>query len=274
MTLARGRAGAAAWSLIAAVGAPLGVGLACGSDERPRPPAAALQDAGAGGSGDQGAMAGAGVGGSASSDAGAAGSAAAGQAGATAGGGGAMSETCIPRQNCQKLCAIFGNDPACGLGTGAQCGCVCEERFNGPCPGELEALLACAGSEPSVDCSTQGRRISGCAEQSLALEICDFRAREQLCAESFPNCMAYCRSAVLSSCSAGPETVTSCLCGCEASFTGACGADFDAFMACTGDAPSFECDSAGRPAPTTCASEWQSLMSCLQPGTGEPPDAG
>lgn len=182
---------------------------------------------------------------------------------------------CIPRQSCQALCGLFDADPAaCGLGTAAECGCVCEERFGGPCPVELAALLTCAGDAPSVDCSARGRVIAGCEQESFALEICDFRAREQLCAQSYPLCSTYCQAAVQSACPRRPESFGSCLCGCEASFTAACEPQFSALMTCAGDAPSFTCDALGRPAPAACDVEWQALDACISPGSSGAPDAG
>jgi hypothetical protein len=203
--------------------------------------------------------------------------ASAGAAGAAAGGspGAPVEESCIPRQSCQRLCAAFGSDPSsCGLGTAAQCGCVCEERYNGPCPAELDALLACAGDAPNIDCSTRGRIVPGCENESFALEACDFQAREQLCAGSYPACTPYCRAAVLGFCPLGPESVASCLCGCEASLVTTCAAPFDAFMACSTQTPTFACDEAGRPAATTCPSEWASLASCMSSIGAPDADAG
>ena len=182
---------------------------------------------------------------------------------------------CVARQGCRTLCGAFTTDPAgCGLGNEAQCGCICEQRLNGPCPSELEALLACTGDTPSVQCSAQGRIFSGCENESVALELCDFRAREQLCAQSFPRCTPYCQATTLSYCPLGPESVASCLCGCEASFGVACAVPFDAFMTCSNDAPVFACDVSGRPAPAACAAEWQSVLDCVGGPSPAAPDAG
>jgi hypothetical protein len=210
---------------------------------------------------------------------GAAGSSPTGSAGALnrsgsggAAGSGPEEPSCIPRQECQRFCAAFGNDPSsCGLGDSSQCGCICEQRFNSPCPNELTALLACAGATPSVDCASRGRIFPGCERESFDLELCDFRGRERLCAQSYPRCQPYCEAAVLGFCSLGPENVTSCLCGCEASLVTRCETYFDAFMDCSADAPAFACDADGRSIPTTCLSEWQALSGCLD---GSPPDAG
>jgi hypothetical protein len=188
-------------------------------------------------------------------------------AGAAGEGGGAPDDgapSCVPRQSCQRLCSTFGDDPAsCGLGTLRQCGCACEERFNGPCPDELDALLTCAGDTPSIDCNARGRIFTGCEAESFALEACDFQARGQLCAGAFPACTPYCQGAVLAFCPLGPESVASCLCGCEASLVTTCGAEFDAFMTCTAQAPAFGCDIAGRIVASTCATEWSALSVCM-----------
>jgi hypothetical protein len=191
-----------------------------------------------------------------------AGAGAAGEGGAA--GSGALAEpSCIPRQSCQRLCAAFGADPsACGLGNSRQCGCECEERLNGPCPDELDALLACAGDAASIDCNTRGRIFAGCEDESFALEACDFQAREQLCAGAYPECTPYCRSAVLAFCPLGPESTASCLCGCEASLVATCAGEFAAFMACTAQAPSFACDASGRVVATSCDAEWAALAAC------------
>lgn len=202
--------------------------------------------------------------------------ASAGAAGSAGQGGGSaepIENACIPRQSCQRLCGALGPDPAsCGLGNAAQCGCVCEERFNGPCPEQLDALLACAGEGFSLDCTVRGRIVPGCENESFALEACDFQAREQLCAGSYPACTPYCRAAMLGFCPLGPESVASCLCGCEATLVTTCSTAFDAFMACTAQTPAFACDDTGRPAATSCPSEWRALSSCME-GLG-PPDAG
>jgi hypothetical protein len=145
--------------------------------------------------------------------------------------------------------------------------------LNGPCPGELSALLACVGDSAEVDCSTRGRVFAGCEAESLALQVCDARAREQLCAVPFPRCRAYCEPLTLSFCAQGPESVTSCLCGCEATLVAGCSAQLDAFMTCSSDSPSFGCDASGRPAAQSCATEWQSLSICAR-GSTDAPDAG
>jgi len=187
-------------------------------------------------------------------------------------GSGPVEPSCIPRQECQTFCAAFGNDPSsCGLGTAAQCGCICEERFNGPCPEELAALISCTGATPSVDCASHGRIFDGCESASFELELCDFRAREELCARAYPRCLPYCEAAVLGFCPLGTDSVTSCLCGCEASLIGRCEAQFNAFMDCSADAPAFTCDGNGRERASSCLTEWQALDSCVN---GTPPDAG
>ena len=187
-------------------------------------------------------------------------------------GSGPEQPSCIPREECQRFCAAFGNDPSsCGLGDSSQCGCICEQRFNSPCPNELTALLACAGATPSVDCASRGRIFPGCERESFDLELCDFRGRERLCAQSYPRCQPYCEAAVLGFCALGPNDIGSCLCGCEASLATRCETYFDAFMDCAADAPVFACDADGRSVPTSCLSEWQALDGCLGVGA---PDAG
>lgn len=255
---------------IAKLGAVLLIAAgACGEDGRPRPSSPGVGSggtsagAGQGGSSGAGALAGsagAGIVAGASGDAG------------SAGGGGPVAPSCIPREGCQRLCNVLGADPAaCGFGDVEQCGCLCEDRFNGPCPEELAALLACTGDAPALDCAARGRVFAGCESESLALEVCDFRAREQLCARAFPECMAYCTGLTLSFCPLGPDTVTSCLCGCEATLAVTCPSELAAFMTCAGGAPSFACDEAGLPAPASCAAEWQVLDACAR---APRPDAG
>lgn len=187
------------------------------------------------------------------------------------GGGSPFDANCTPREDCLALCAALGSNPsACGLGEPSQCACACEQRFRGPCPDELAAVVGCAADAPSIDCAERGRIFPGCEAQSVALQLCDFRAREQLCAQSYPRCLAYCQPAALSFCPQGPASVTSCLCGCETTLIGACEAQFNAFMSCSADAPSFSCDSNGREVPASCLGEWQSLQSCAS----ATPDAG
>jgi hypothetical protein len=251
--------------------------LACGSSGRPPPPASSDHNGRSGSGGSASTQQG--NGGSGSGAGGAAGSASTGAGGSASGGAGAggsggsgpFDANCTPREDCLSLCASVGSNPsACGLGEPSQCACVCEQRFRGPCPDELAAVVACAGHAPSIDCAERGRIFPGCETQSVALELCDFRAREQLCAQSYPRCLSYCQPATLSFCPQGPATVTSCLCGCEATLIGNCEAQFDAFMACSADTPSFSCDSNGREVPAGCLGEWQTLQSCVS-GT---PDAG
>lgn len=253
--------------LIAALAA---LSLACGGDERPPGLAGGgVASAGAnptasGGASHQGGG-GAGEGGSAMAGAsGAGGSAGSGGSAGTRSDGLPLEPACIPREGCQRLCSTFGTDPAgCGLGNGAQCGCECEERFNGPCPDELDALVACVGEAPSIDCRARGRIFEGCEDESFALEACDFGAREQLCARAYPACTPYCRAAVLAFCPLGPESAASCLCGCEASLVTTCAAEFDAFMSCSEQAPTFACDLAGRVTASACSAEWQALEACV-----------
>jgi hypothetical protein len=238
----------------------------------PLPPGAAGATSGSsqgtGGATGNGAAGVAGSAGSSSSLAGAAGSA--GAAGAPAD----FRPDCIPREGCQQLCRALGTDPAgCGLGDGDECECICEQRFNGPCPDELDGLLACTGEDISVDCPARGRIFRGCESESVALELCDFRAREQLCAQAFPACTAYCVPLTLSFCTRGPESVTSCLCGCEATLESLCSAQFDAFMSCSNQAPAFSC-SDGLPAPSQCLPEWRALQTCAGVTVSSTPDAG
>jgi hypothetical protein len=238
--------------------------VACASNDRPP----RLNDTDEGATGGR-STGGAGAAGATSTSTGQGGSAnagiggASGAAGISGGGGEPLTESCIPRQGCQRLCDVLGVEPACGLGNVSQCGCACEERFNGPCPDELDALLTCTGDSPTIDCRVRGRIFPGCENESFALEVCDFRAREQLCAGSYPACTPYCRAAMLSFCPLGPESVASCLCGCEASLVTTCTTEFDAFMTCSGAAPAFTCDPDGRLLASSCGTEWQTLSACM-----------
>jgi hypothetical protein len=222
---------------------------------------------------EQQALAGAGV-----SAAGSGGSAMAGSSGAgatTSGPDEPVGPACIPSLGCRQLCDSLGTDPSgCGVGNAQQCGCICEDRFNGPCPDELAAVLSCVGDAPSIDCDVRGRIFPGCERESLALEVCDFQAREQLCAQSYPLCSPYCEAATLSFCSQGPESVTSCLCGCEASLVTRCPDELATFMSCSSNAPQFSCDTSGLPVATACPAEWQALQGCFSPGSLGAPDAG
>jgi hypothetical protein len=247
---------------------------ACGGNKRPRPvPGDGDPHSENGGSSSNGGGGQGGGAGSASvmGNAGAGGMGGAGGAGGAAGSG-STEPSCAPRQECRSYCAAFGGDTSsCGLGEPSQCGCVCEQRFNEPCPQELAALVACAGSSPDVDCATRGRIIAGCETESFALELCDFRGRERLCAQAYPRCLPYCEAAVLGYCSLGPSSVTSCLCGCEATLVERCDPQFEAFMDCTAEAPSFSCDADGHNLATSCLPEWQALDGCVRGGL---PDAG
>ena len=253
--LASGLIGVAAWS--------------CGSEARaPRVGAGAFgASAGAGG-----AAAGGAGGARASGAAGEGGSAL-----ATGGGAGQAPDepACLPRQECQRLCGALGDDPAsCGLGDRRQCGCLCEERFNGPCPDELATLAACIRDAPSIDCAARGRIFPGCEDESFALEACDFSAREQLCAGAYPACTPFCRGLRLAFCTRGPESAAACLCGCEATLVTTCAAQFDAFMSCSAGTPTFACDADGRATAVSCADQWQALEACMAAPAPGSPDAG
>jgi hypothetical protein len=243
----------------------------CGGDERPP---TLPGTSGAGTSGNAGAA------GTASTQAGAAGSATAGSSGAagsagSAGSGEPFEPECVPREPCQRLCAAVADDPtSCGLGDREQCGCICEDRFNGPCPEELEALTNCTGATPSIDCSVRGRIFAGCENESFALELCDFRAREQACAGTYPACTAYCRGATLAFCPQGPESAASCMCGCEATLVTTCASEFDAFIDCNKGDPSFTCDDTGRLQASACESQWDALNGCMNAIGTRTADAG
>lgn len=242
----------------------------CGGDEHP-PTLLGNPSAGAGGAANAGAA------GSATAQAGAAGSAIAGASGAAGSGDTAdpPEPECVPREACRRLCSAVADDPAnCGLGDTSQCGCICEDRFNGPCPEELEALTNCIGDTPSIDCAVRGRNFPGCENESFALELCDFRAREQLCASSYPACTAYCRGATLAFCPQGPETAASCMCGCEATLVTTCSSEFDAFMACSENEPVFSCDDTGRLQSNLCRDQWDALEGCMSAIVAGPADAG
>jgi hypothetical protein len=44
-------------------------------------------------------------------------------------------------------------------------------------------------------------------------------------------------------------------------------------MSCSNDTPEFTCDGTGRPSPSGCAVEWQSLESCVDDTALVGPDA-
>jgi hypothetical protein len=233
----------------------------CGSDERP--PSVVPGGAGTGGNINSAGNAGAsGRGGGGAGGSAMLGGVVAGGAGAGGNAGSSPLDGCIPRDACQGLCGLLGDDAACGLGNTSQCGCTCEARFAGPCPGELDALLGCIGETPNVECGDRGRVFPGCESESFALDVCDFQARGELCAEDYPPCSPYCRGTLLASCPLGPESVSSCLCGCEQSYAIRCAAEFGAFMACTSNEPAFACDPAGRVVAAVCETEWQRLDAC------------
>ena len=241
----------------------------CGGEDHP-PNLPAASGAGGGSSGNAGAAG--------TAPAGAAGSAIAGASGAAGSAGDSnqpFEPECVPREPCQRLCAAVADDPAnCGLGNRAECGCICEDRFNGPCPEELEALTNCTGATPSIDCSVRGRIFQGCENESFALELCDFRAREQLCASTNPACTAYCRGAILAFCPQGPETAASCMCGCEATLVTTCASEFDAFINCNKGDPVFSCDDTGKLQASACANQWNALNGCMNAIAAGPVDAG
>jgi hypothetical protein len=244
-------------------------GLACGDDQRPPGPSS-VAGASAGVSG-AGSTANAGAGGAAGSPSSAAGSA--GAAGAA--GSSPDAPLCPASPECQRLCSGLADDPAaCGLGDRGQCGCLCEERFDGPCPGELAALSDCIRDEPSVDCRERGRIFPGCEDESFALEACDFAARDQLCAGAYPACTPFCRGLRLAFCPSGPESAAACLCGCEATVVTRCATEFEAFMGCTEQTPSFACDGEGRVVAASCEPAWQALAACMAVPAPGSADAG
>jgi hypothetical protein len=188
------------------------------------------------------------------------------------GGSTPLRDDCTPSEACTSYCSLLGPDPSCGVGNATQCSCLCEDRFNDPCPQELAAVLACASSHSATgDCRTAGRVVPGCEAESVALELCDLGGREQLCARGTPLCDTYCRATTLAYCVQSSESVGECLCGCENSIAGRCDAELEAFMTCTSEAPTFTCGESGELIPGACATEWQALDGCKR---GLSPDAG
>lgn len=241
---------------------------ACGAEKRPPGISSAV-----------GGASGAVAGGGASSGAGGEGGSALGTAGAAGAAGAAGSSpddpACQARPECQRLCGALADDPVeCGLGDRRECPCACEERFNGPCPGELAALSDCIRDVPSIDCAARGRIFPGCEDESFALEACDFSAREQLCASAYPACTPFCQGLRLAFCPRGPESAAACLCGCEATVVTRCAAELDAFMGCTGGEPTFACDGDGRVVASSCEDVWQALAACMAVPAPGSPDAG
>jgi hypothetical protein len=244
----------------------LSAAMACGPEKRPPGVSSAV-----GASGGASGASGGGIGGVANAGAGVEGGAP-GTAGAA---GSAPEGACQSAPECQRLCSALADDPAaCGLGDRRQCGCLCEERFNGPCPAELAALSDCIRDAPSIDCATRGRIFPGCEDESFALEACDFSAREQLCAGAYPACTPFCRGLRSAFCPRGPESAASCLCGCEATVVTRCAAAFDAFMGCSEGTPTFACDADGRVVAAACEEAWQTLAACMAVPAPGSPDAG
>jgi hypothetical protein len=251
---------------------------ACSSDGRPpapgNPGGAGTSNGSAGSAGAQDGLGG-NAGASGSAGAGGAsgdGSGGSGLAGSGTGGPTSLRDDCTVTSACQSYCDALGPDPSCGVGTAAQCGCLCEDRFNDPCPQKLAALLECVStSSASGDCRAQGRVIAGCEAESIDLELCDLGGREQLCGRDSPLCEPYCRATSLSFCSQASESVGQCLCGCELNIADRCDAELAAFMTCSASAPEFSCGAEGELLPASCAAEWQTLQVCVR---GEAPDAG
>jgi hypothetical protein len=248
---------------------------ACSSEARPPAPMGAgsnarVGDAAGGSTSDdeQGGNAGAAGAAGAAGD----GSGGSGMGGAGMGGAPPLRDDCTPSEACQAYCAALGPDPSCGVGTAAQCACLCEDRFHEPCPTELAAVLACVSSESaSGDCRVGGRVIPGCEAESIGLELCDLGGLEQLCGSSTPVCDPYCRATTLSFCGKASESVGQCLCGCEKNIAGRCEVELQAFMSCAGDDPAFSCTAGGDLVPPSCPGEWQTFQTCL---LGLAPDAG
>lgn len=248
--------------------------FACSSDGRPP---GSTGDGGSGASAGSTASADAGEGGAAGSggaagagDAG--GAAGSGLGGAGLGGATPVRDDCTPSEACTSYCAALGPDTTCGVGDAAQCACFCQDRYGDPCPDELAAVLECvSANSASGDCSTRGRVIEGCEQETIALEICDLGGREQLCGRSTPICDPYCRATTLAFCNQSSESVGECLCGCDENVADRCETELQAFMTCADDDPSFSCGSAGELVPDSCSAEWQTFRSCL---VGEQADAG
>ena len=251
----------------------------CGSDERPPLQSGSSTTGNAGSRGDGGSamvpsswlLGGSGGGllaGSGGSLAGSSGSA--NLPGGEAGSSGMPVRECTPSQDCVDLCAAYGPDPACGMGSAAQCPCICEERLALSCPSELRTLLQCVGSPAaSINCTATGRIFESCVDESLGLEDCELRVNEASCGSNTSVCAGLCRSARLAFCEAGPETVGDCTCGCERSADLGCSDELDSFSQCAGNSPAFTCDNAGRPVSADCPVQWQAVVECLQLTPGD-----
>jgi hypothetical protein len=249
--------------------------FACSGDGRPPAPGGeAGSGASAGGTIADGGEGGtsSGAGGAAGATGGDAGAAGGGLGGAGMGGSTPLRDDCTPSEACTSYCAALGPDTTCGVGDAAQCACFCEDRYGDPCPAELAAVLECISERSaSGDCSTRGRVIEGCEQETIALELCDLGGREQLCARNTPVCDPYCRATTLAFCNQSSESVGECLCGCEQNVSDRCETELQAFMTCADDDPTFSCGTSGELVPGSCSSEWQTFRTCL---VGDQPDAG
>lgn len=172
--------------------------------------------------------------------------------------------SCKPGALCQRYCEQLGGAPECGMGGGAQCACVCEERFKRGCNAQLRAVSECVGQGPSPDSALRGRLFEGCEETAVALELCEAQVRERLCGQQSPGRQLYGRGARLAFCEQAPGSVAACLCGCETSLAVPCESQLAVFARCVGDAPRFSCNAQGQVTSEKCIEDWQALTFCRE----------
>lgn len=184
--------------------------------------------------------------------------------GAIVGSGGAPA-TCTASPTCDKYCKSMADAASCATPY-EKCVCDCE-TFAPACANAFAAVLQCADATPPavLECLSSPA-YKGCEQLSLDLQKCQADQSGGLCAKDLPQCTAYCEGLVLSACDNRPFGVTSCLCDCESRIVPKCSSELNAYDQCRKGTLVYTCDTLGVPVPSTCQTEWASLVSC-QNGT-------
>jgi len=180
-------------------------------------------------------------------------------------GSGGVPATCTASPTCDKYCKSMAQAASCATPY-EKCVCNCE-TFAPACANAFAAVFQCADATPPavLEClSTPAYK--GCEQSSLNLQKCEADQSGRLCAKSLPQCGSYCDGLVLSGCDNSPYGVTSCLCDCENRVVPKCSGELSAYDQCRKGTLTYTCDTLGALLPSTCQTEWASLLSC-QNGT-------
>jgi len=156
---------------------------------------------------------------------------------------------------CQDNCpAVL--EPGCTNGPADMDDCLggCEVAKN-TCPSEFNAMVSCAGDNPTFICDAYDSPApQGCDVQNAELQAC-LQGGEVFC-------YLACPAVVAAGCGNGPDDPGNCLEGC--SFAAErCPTEFEALAQCAGTDATFTCNTDDAPVPDGCETEDAALNTCL-----------